>query len=107
MQVNSTRACSTYSAETTPPSHCGVLPSGKKCTEKFSCKKITKQNFPIHSGLECMWSLRHACPQWGGLESLQEQWLCNETLQWQSISVPNWDSGWVGHKKNMISLPID
>ena len=39
MQVNSTRACSTYSAETTPPSHCGVLPSGKNCTTKISCKK--------------------------------------------------------------------
>ena len=35
----------------------------------------------------------------GGLESLQEQWLCNATLQWQSTIVPNWDSGWGGYKK--------
>ena len=34
-----------------------------------------------------------------GLESLHEQWLCNVTLQWQSKSVPSWDSEWGGYKK--------
>ena len=35
MQVISTRACGTYSAVTTPPSHCGVLPAGKKLHPKI------------------------------------------------------------------------
>ena len=35
----------------------------------------------------------------GGLEALQEQWLCKVTLQWQSIRVPNRDSRWGGYKK--------
>ena len=38
LQVNSTRACSTYVAVASLPSHRWVLPSGKICTPKFSCK---------------------------------------------------------------------
>ena len=66
MQVNSTRACSTYVAVASPPSHCGAPPAGKKTAPQNSLVKKTKQNFPLHSGLECRCPLRHACPQWGG-----------------------------------------
>ena len=45
MQANSTPACSTYSAETAPPSHCGVLPSGKKLHPKICFQKINQEEF--------------------------------------------------------------
>ena len=39
MQTNSTRVCSTYSAETTPPSHREVLPAGKKLHPQILLQK--------------------------------------------------------------------
>ena len=84
MQANSTLACSTYVAEASPPSHCGVLPAGKKTAPQNSLVKKNKAEFSY-----ALWPRVHVptealTPLCGGLESLQEQWLCNVTLQWHS-----------------------
>ena len=83
-QVNSTPACSTYSAETTPPSHCGVLPSGKKQQPEILLYKNYEAKFSHTLWPRVYIPTEAITPLWGGLESLQEQWLCNVTLQWQS-----------------------
>ena len=90
METNSTRVCSTFSAETTPPSHRRVLPAGKKLDPKNSLVKKNEAEFSHTLWPRVYVSTGALSPPVVGTESdcRSSGSAMGMTLQWQSLCSP-------------------